>query len=390
MLLQQLSLYNFRNYGQLELACHPQSNLLIGENGQGKSNLIEAIWYLGRAASYRGSPDEQLIRWGEEGFRIQGEIASGEWRRSIETRYFTGHRKEVRVGGEKAASLRKLPGLFPVVLFSPEDLELVKGAPARRRQYLDETLSLLFPLYLENLVRYRRAVTQRNSLLRLRRPPNRETETEIGLWEQLLSQHGARLLAFRLLLLSRLADSLRRFHRLMSGSTGLEIIYRSALPNLRLESFASLPAGAAIEYNMSQAAMEIEPWLQAGLHRQRPFDQSRGATSVGPHRDELLLRWQGKEVRAYSSQGQQRAIALAMRLTQLELLDQGLQEKPVLLLDDVFSELDDRRRKNLLTILSGERQVFITATGREQLPGIAGEGACWQVSKGKLTPVRQY
>ncbi|NPV92471.1 MAG: DNA replication/repair protein RecF [Firmicutes bacterium] len=384
MFLKQLSLVNYRNYSRLELECHPGINVFHGDNAQGKSNLIEAIYYLGMGKAYRTGNDDSLVRWGEESFRIKAELVKSNQLLLEEIGFSFTQRKAIKVNGQKVNSFRSLPALFPLVLFSPDDLQLIKGNPVFRRTYLDEILGVLYPGFQEANSGYRRALTQRNNLLRRAGGPGDE---ELEPWERLLSEQGGRIIAYRLYLLPMLGNSIRGFFsEISSGGDPLEVNYYSSIPSIWQ---TSLSASCTIEYYLGEVAKTIEDYLAAAYVNQRGMDRKRGLTSLGPHRDDLVFRLKGKEVKHYASQGQQRAATLALRLAQLKLLDEGLRERPILLLDDVFSELDENHRDSLLKNLSLERQVFITTTSTDQIPNweaIRGGAHCWRVREGRLNP----
>ena len=384
MYLKKLTLINYRNYCHAELEFLPGINIFFGDNAQGKSNLLESIYLLGRGKSYRTVNDESLIRWGEDFFQIRAEISN--YNQSlVEEVFFSLHqRRSVRVNRERISSLRRLPQIFPLVLFSPDDLQLIKGGPQARRGYLDELLGVVFPEYYDATLRYRRALLQRNNLLR--RGSGAVLE-QAEPWERLLSYQGARIVAHRLYLLPHLAASIRsHFGAIFGSDEPLEVSYCSSVPP---DWQTSLSGASELEYYLREVVSQVEERLAGALIASRRGDRQRGSTSVGPHRDDLVFRLQGKEIRYYASQGQQRAAALALRLAQLEILDRWLRERPILLMDDVFSELDEGHRRALMDSLDLRRQVFLTATSLDLIPnwgGLRGSARCWRVKVGCLVP----
>lgn len=384
MYLKKLTLINYRNYRTAEIEFLSGMNVFFGNNAQGKSNLLEAIYLLGRGKAYRTANDESLIRWGEDFFRVRAEIGNSN-QSLVEEVFFSCHqRRTVKINRERVSSLRELQQIFPLVLFSPDDLQLIKGGPQARREYLDEVLGALFPDYYDASLRYRRALLQRNNLLR--RGAGTAPE-QLEPWEKLLSSQGARIIAYRLYLLPQLADSIRSCFGAICGSDGpLEVSYCSSIPS---DWQTSLSGASELEYYLREVVSWVEERLAEALASSRPADQQRGSTAVGPHRDGLIFRLQGREIRHFASQGQQRAAALALRLAQLEMLDCWLRERPVLLMDDVFSELDEGHRRALMESLDLGRQVFLTATNLDLIPDwerFKGSSRCWQVQAGCLLP----
>ena len=322
MRITGLKLHNFRNYRDLEQAFEPGLTVFTGLNGAGKTNVLEAIFLCALGRSHRTSRDAELIRMGEmEGMVLLNLVTRG-GSRSIREELVSGERKRIFLDGAPVAKSGELMGCLNVVMFSPEDLILVKGGPAERRRFMDMEISQLKPAYYYDLQQYNQALKQRNNLLK----DGIETAGDmLELWDEQLSRLGARI----------------------------EI------------------ARAAFCRDLKELAGELHDHMSSGKEN-LDKDLIRGFTSAGPHRDDLLLELNGCDVRTYGSQGQQRTTALSLKLSEIALIERLRQEKPVLLLDDVFSELDERRRELLLSAIEG-CQGFITCTHLAELGAVQDE-----------------
>ncbi|MGI6649502.1 MAG: DNA replication/repair protein RecF [Bacillota bacterium] len=372
MLLKNLVLKHFRNYTDIELECSTRLNIFWGANAQGKSNLLEAIYYLGYGRSYRLAPDEQVLQWDRPSFVIRATVLQDFNLSSIDITYVRDAKKKVtRFNGKKISRLAELGRIFPVVLFSPDDLQLTKGAPNFRRHYLDSLLSRLYPEYEVTYQRYQQVLSQRNYLLRLRDTTSNRSLLET--YDQQLSQQGAKILTFRFNLLPLLSHNLKNYYREIAGKDEeLSLFYSSSLNN----SFTTEPNIDSLTLNILDKLSQL-----------RSLDYQKGATSIGPHRDDLIFRIKGKNLRHYGSQGQHRSLVLALRLSELTIMDEHLANRPVLLLDDVLSELDDNRCYSLIKMLESERQVFLTTTSPDNIPeDLIHHAANYQVSAGFIKP----
>lgn len=378
MQLKKLRLINFRNYKSVELEANRHLNFFLGKNGQGKSNLLEAIYYLANGVSYRAARDDHLVRWGEDHFFLSGEI-EGNGCFKIEISFSLGGQKKAVVNGQKTPSLQKVREVFPVVIFTPEDPQIVKGAPAIRRNYLDHLLCILYPEYSSLLAGYQRALAQRNRLLRSGRGEGVEE------WEEILSTTGAKIVAYRFKILPLLSAEIKKNYLSLGGERKLEVNYYSSVVFDEQPFFSLSPE---VEYHLQQVSEKVRNYLQATLTKQRKKDYERGFTATGPHRDDLIFRLAGREARYHASQGEQRSIALALRLGQVTVLERELKKKPVLLLDDVFSELDSERRRTLIESLDlMSRQVFLTTTETSSVPRereILRYSSVWEIRNGQV------
>lgn len=362
MRLQKLTLANFRNYSDAEVLFAPGVNVFIGRNAQGKTNLLEGIALLSTGRSHRGARDAEMVRWGTDAYAVRAQVqkAFGSFELQLRCQSSTVTRaahKEVYVNGGLVPRLSEVVGNLTTVLFAPADLELVQGSPAARRHYLDLQLSQAGGGYLQALARYNRALLQRNALLRrLRESGERAVGELLAPWDAELATTGGMVAAYRARAVSELLPLAARAHRAISG--GVDEVGVEYVSGVR-----GFPGGRGISAGGEvSAAVQL---LANGLAENRLNDLSRAQTTIGPHRDDLRLTINGVDARTYASQGQQRTAALALKLGELEFIRARTGEYPVLLLDDVFSELDARRRAMLLGLLGGDVQKVITATGTE-------------------------
>ena len=367
MRIERLGLRGFRNFAGEEICFHPAVNLFCGENAQGKTNLLEAVWLFTGAKSFRGAKDREMIRLGEGSARLELEFCDRS--RSQQAQLTLAEKKSASLNGIPLPSARRLAGQFLAVVFSPVHLSLIKDGPAGRRRFLDSALCQLSPAYLGLLLRYQKALAQRGSLLRdLWR--HGELYDTLEVWEEELSRTGGELIARRAAFVRELAKAAGEIHRGISRERErLELEYVSFDPRL-----------PALD------AQEIAGALRQELCRRRAEDIRTGATSAGPHRDDLEIKIGGLGARSYASQGQQRSGVLALKLGECEVIRRRTGEEPVVLLDDVMSELDESRREYLIHHLEG-RQVLITCCeGELAAPG--GDTALFLVKEGTVTPCR--
>jgi DNA replication and repair protein RecF len=376
MRLLELHLSHFRNYESLHLVPGAGLNLLIGENAQGKTNLLEAIYLLATGRALRAGKDEELIRWGAEEATVRARIHR-EQSLDVEVEVCLSLRQPrvVKVDGQTSRAAAAL-GQFNVVIFSAMDLEVVRGQPADRRRYLDVEISMLSPAYARALAGYRRALEQRNRLLKsIRESGGAITPSTIELleaWDEQLVRYGSSVMVARERFLAALRPLARVAHaELSEGREELDIRY-----------------SPAIEGGQGEREQVAERFRQQ-LQQLREEDLRRGTTLVGPQRDDLLLLVDGKEARIYASQGQQRTVTLSLKRAEFELTLQERQEPPILLLDDVMSDLDDLRRTQLLRMTLRGAQAFITATSAETFPQeILSIARMYRVENGRLEVVR--
>lgn len=350
-MLRTLRADAFRNYARLSLDLPEGVVVVYGQNAQGKTNLLEAIHLLGTGRLLRGRRDAEAIREGFAASKVEGELRETGSTLGVEIR--SGVRKRAFFNGASLPRASDLLGRMPCVSFSNLDLSIVRGEPADRRMFLDAELSQIRPAYLRHLSVYRRALEQRNALLRAAREqayPDDLFES----WEHELAEHGAPMRAIRRAFLDDVGARATALHARVGSGEELRLEYR--------------PSDEA----------ETHEDLGRALAARRRRDVQAGATTVGPHRDDFVVWVESREGRSFASQGQQRTASIALKLAVLHLASDALPVRPVLLLDDVFSELDSRRRGALVQVaeeLAG--QTVLTCTEREQVgPGL-GERASW-------------
>lgn len=336
MILERLRLYNFRIFQEQIFLPNPGLNLLIGPNGAGKTAILEALHLLGAARSFRAKKENELCRWGETECRVEGNFKTVDGRSrnlSLGWQKVEGEwKKQAGFQGDAVARLADFLGCVPLSLFTPSDLALVSGSPSVRRRYLDLMLSKMSPLHLLELSRLKTVLSSRNALLRQARP-SRETKP----WDRMLFDLSLTVGRRRENLVASLNDICRSFfQRLTAKEKGIQLLYRRCWPT-QWEEF------------------------EARLQELHPRELQRGATLLSPHKDDLEIQRQERSLRIYGSQGEQRLVALCLRLAEAKRLAEQKNEPAILLLDDAFSELDPQRRERLIAILPEFSQVFLTS-----------------------------
>ena len=354
MQITELTLRSYRSYETLHLAFDPGVQIFLGANAQGKTNIIEALYYAAFGRSHRTSSDAGLIRVGEDGAHIALSFRRHDVPGALSFTFARGARRRIEYAGESLRQ-RDLVGILPMVLFSPEDLFLVKGAPALRRRYLDAELSQASPAYYGELLRYTRILKQRNAVLKDIRE-RLAAPDDLLPWDAQLAKSAAYIVTRRTSAVAQLGALSARVQSVLAAGEELTLVYDIA--------------GAAPESGAKDDMTEqLYLWYNKMLREGRARDIARAATGVGPHLDDLVLRVGGMNLRSFGSQGQQRTGALALKLAELFYLQENVGEAPILLLDDVMSELDADRRRALLDFIRHENiQTFITATDAAYFP----------------------
>ena len=370
----KLRLLEFRNYRQLDIPLHHDITIFYGDNAQGKTNILEAMYFGARGFSFRTRHEEEMARFGTKAWAVQMDYRDrfGENTLLVKRQLEKGRLKKENLLNGSPISAKEQYGRVNLVLFTPDDLLLVKGDPSLRRKFLNMEIAQVSPVYYDLLSKYNRVLQQRNKFLKQCREAEKLEEEQLGVWDVSLAQLAAGIVDFRLSALHGILEAARKVY---DGITGT----RDALN---------------LEYVQKQAAGDMvvrenggrdfwEQWYSKELKKRHQLDYLRGYTSIGPHRDDVEILHEGRPLRVYGSQGQQRTAALALKLSELTFIYQIKEEYPILLLDDVLSELDEHRREKLLGFISGTVQTFLTVNDRKLAP-VQGDETSYYVREGTL------
>lgn len=338
MNIRSIELKNFRNYENLEISFDEGTNILFGDNAQGKTNILEAAYMSGTTKSHKGSRDKEMIRFGEEEAHLKTVVVRGGREYQIDMHLKKNRAKGIAIDKIPIKKASELFGILNIVFFSPEDLNIIKNGPAERRRFLDSELCQLDRIYLADLTNYNKILAQRNKLLKdmIYRPGLSDT---LPVWDMQLIETGKKIIRRRKQFVEELREIVSDIHYRISG--GKEELFLKYEPNID------------------------DIFFEDELSRAKEKDKKLCQTSVGPHRDDLLFSIGDVDIRKYGSQGQQRTSALSLKLSEIELVRQSISDTPVLLLDDVLSELDSSRQNYLLNNIS-DTQTIITCTGLDE------------------------
>ena len=360
MIIKSIELADYRNYEELTMEFDKGTTILFGDNAQGKTNILEAVYLAATTKSHKGSKDKEIIRFGMEEAHIRTYLE----KEGVETRVDMHLRKAgskgIAIDGQKIKRAADLLGLCNVVFFSPEDLGIIKNGPSERRRFVDMELCQLDNVYLYNLNNYNKIVNQRNKLLKdmYMSPGLKET---LSVWDMQLVAYGCKIIERRKLFIKQLNDMIYEIHKRLSG--GKEEL--------------------VIKYEPDTSVEDFENKLFINMDR----DMKLKMTSVGPHRDDFAFMINGVDARKYGSQGQQRTAALSLKMAEIELVKKITNDTPVLLLDDVLSELDSSRQQLLLSVM-GDIQTIITCTGLEEFVNNRFEiNRVYKVTEGRVSCV---
>lgn len=338
MIIKSIELKNFRNYEDLSLSFDPGTNIIFGNNAQGKTNILEAAYMSGTTKSHKGSKDREMIRFGEQEAHIRTVVAKEGREYQIDMHLKQNRSKGIAINRVPIKKASELFGLLNIVFFSPEDLNIIKNGPAERRRFLDSELCQLDRLYLSDLTNYNKILNQRNKLLKDMVYRGDLSDT-LPVWDMQLVETGKKIIRRRRQFVEELNEIVRHIHYKISGEK--EELLLKYEPSIEDSSF------------------------EEELNRVKVRDLKLCQTSVGPHRDDLLFSIQGVDIRKFGSQGQQRTSALSLKLSEIELVKRSIHDTPVLLLDDVLSELDSNRQNYLLNNIC-DTQTMITCTGLDE------------------------
>lgn len=346
MFIEKMVLKDFRGYRDLAFSPGKQINLLIGNNAQGKTNLLESIYLCCLGKSHRTPRDMEMVRAGAQKAYVDLEVRRKDGPRTVEVLLDQRNRKRIRILGSPIKKMSELMGHVNCILFSPEDLQLVKGGPRLRRRFLDTTLCQLDLSYFTALAQYNVTLAQRNALLKSMKQRDILEDVSMDVFEEKLAQHAAKIIVMRREFVRRLCPLSSRMHQKIAPGEEIALSYQCSAKQ--------------------EDPQKIQSELRQLYASQRKEDIRRLLTSIGPHREDIEILIDQKPARTYASQGQQRTAALSIKLGGLELMEQRSGERPVLLLDDVLSELDDARQKALLSQITG--QAFITCATAPKTP----------------------
>ncbi|MCR4989563.1 MAG: DNA replication/repair protein RecF [Lachnospiraceae bacterium] len=338
MIIKSLELSDYRNYETLSIDFDPGTNILFGDNAQGKTNILEAIYQSATTKSHKGSKDKEIIRFGKNESHIRAVIEKENTETRIDMHLRSSGSKGIAIDGQKIKKAADLLGLLNIVFFSPEDLGIIKNGPGERRRFADMELCQLDGFYLYNLNNYNKIINQRNKLLKdmYFNPDLRET---LNIWDSQLISFGSKIIERRTSFAEQISEIIKEYHKKLSG--GKEEIVVKYEPDVTIDEYASK------------------------MESSRDRDISAKMTTTGPHRDDFSFMINDVDVRKFGSQGQQRTAALSLKLSEIELMKKVTNDTPVLLLDDVLSELDSNRQNYLLDSI-GDIQTIITCTGLDE------------------------
>jgi DNA replication and repair protein RecF len=364
MYVKYLQLSRFRNYNNLFVELDKNVNVFIGDNAQGKTNVLEGIFYCGFAKSHRTSKDKELIKWDEKEALIQLYVSKSRLDKKIEVKIFKEGKKAININSIKISKISELVGVFNVVMFSPEDLRIVKDSPGNRRRFLDMELCQLDNKYYYNLVQYNKVLNERNTIIRHRSVD----ESMLDIYDEQLVGYGEYIIKKRIDYIDKLNRVGVNIHsEITSYKENIEFKYITQIKDLS----------------------SIKNDLRALLSKSRQKDIERHITSIGPHRDDFSISINGIDTRIFGSQGQQRTSVLTIKFASLNIIKEITGEYPVLLLDDVLSELDFMRKKYILSSIK-DVQTIITCTGIEDIKSYLGESAkVFNVKDGEVVSIQE-
>lgn len=347
MYISEIHLKHYRNYSDEIISFDPKVNIIIGENAQGKTNLVEAVYLMGFGKSFRTPQDKDLIQMNEDYTYISSRIHKKSRELFIEYKYNQMQKKEIKINESPLVKLSELIGEVNVVIFSPEDLLLVRGTPTLRRRFMDKSISQMYPTYYNLLVDYNKILKQRNNLLKQSYNKDKVSDM-IFIWDEQLASHGTKIMKYRLEFIEKLKIIAKNIH--------MKISYKKEV--LTIEYISNY-----LPKNLEGNALydKIYSGMLSELKEKLNLDLKRGYTSVGPHRDDLTFLINDIDSKKFGSQGQVRTAALSLKLSEIGIIKETVDESPILILDDVLSELDHVRQNQLIHYIS-DIQTFITTT----------------------------
>ncbi len=363
MYFTKISLKDFRNYKNQVIDFHPRVNIIRGRNAQGKTNLLEGLYIMSLGKSFRTNKDSEMIRFGVDYSRVKTAYIKNNAERKLEV--ILGRRgKSLIIDGYKAKKNSEFIDNVYIVSFTPEDMKIVKDEPERRRRYIDRELCQIRPIYYSNLQRYRKALSQRNALLK----QEKIDDKLMDIWESNLAEYGSKIILDRIDFINKIRKISKDLHyEITEGKEELELFYESSI---------------------NWEGEDLKKILIGEIKKNRKKDQYRGSTSIGPHRDDIRIVIDNIDVRNFGSQGQQRTAALSLKLAEIKIIEIEKDESPVLLLDDVLSELDEKRQEYLLKSLSDVQLFITTAETKDSLFSRLKDRAVFNVNEGQCERVK--
>jgi DNA replication and repair protein RecF len=359
MIIEKVELANFRNHRDTSIVLSPGVNVLVGKNAQGKTNLLEAVFLTCVGRGWRTHKDKDMINFAADAARVRTVVARKFGQVAVEVNLSRNTKKTIKINSVPVQRMGELMGQVNCVFFSPDELRLVKDAPADRRRFLDIDISQIDKAYFYGLLKYNKILLQRNSLLKSK---TEDIESGLDIWDMQLANVGAMIIARRMEFVGKLAEGVANVHGyLANGAERISVEYEGCCGSLA-------------------QVVEIEGRLLTELKQAREKDMRLRTTTVGPHRDDLRITIDEKDVRHFASQGQQRTVALSLKLAELEIFREATGEMPVLLLDDVFSELDSERQGRLVKALA-KCQSIVTAV---EFPSGTGNVKKFKIENGAV------
>ncbi len=340
MVIESIDLKNYRNYEYLNMVFDEKTNIIYGDNAQGKTNILEALYVCATSKSHRGNKDKEIIKFNDEEAHIKVVVKKNDINYRIDMHLKKNKAKGIAVNGIPIKKAVELFGIINIVFFSPEDLNIIKDGPSERRRFIDMELSQLDKIYLSNLVNYNKVVVQRNKLLKeLSYSYRKEYMDTLDIWDMQLIKYGKEIITARRKFVDKINDIIGDIHNRLSGEKE--------------------------ELKVEYVPCVDENTFEKEVINNRDKDIKLKSTSVGPHKDDCIFYINGNDVRKYGSQGQQRTAALSLKLAEIEIVKKIIHDTPVLLLDDVLSELDSNRQNFLLNSI-GDIQTIVTCTGLDE------------------------
>lgn len=371
MILKKLTVKDYRNYEEVSLSLHPMLNIFLGQNGQGKTNLLESIYYLCYGKNFRGNKDIELIRWKTQYFRLHGifEVEDSQRQHDLVVYYDSLHRKMMQLNGVKYRTVKEMPERLSAVLFTPDDLSIIKGSPSSRRHFIDRELEALYGDFDTVRRSYERVLLQRNELLKDIRF-KRASLSQLEPWNNQLVRYGVEMIERRLSLLSILVPQARKVHAFVTKEDKhFDVTYQSSIGQV-----------------LHQERSTLEQQFMNLLSENEKEDIAKGVTSIGPHRDDLNFYNNGVNLRTYGSQGQQRTAILSMKMAEISCFANRLGQQPLLLLDDVMSELDPMRQQAIMQIVVNKKiQTVISGTNLDFKFNHFGYNPIFFIKEGKIS-----